>query len=148
MSMAVAADSTPSEDAAAVVFAVRCMELGDIAFVTDSWLRSAWCTENRKLKRNHVNRKDRETAGRSWWEAVRPQVQGLLRSPAVVVLVACDREDRGHIAGWLAMRAGLELRSHIKHAYRPWGVDVLLRTAAEDEIVADTPRRIALEIAR
>lgn len=119
----------PSPQAAAEVFVVRPMVEGDIPFVKDSWLRSAWHDENRKLKVRGVKWLDRSKAGRTWYASVRPYVERIIAEPAVVVLVACAREDEAHIAGWVAIRAGREIRSHVKHAYRPWRVDALLAAA-------------------
>lgn len=131
----------PPSGAAAEVFAVRRMVPGDVAFVVDSWLRSAWHSENQRLRATH-NRRQRESAGREWYAVIRPRVQALVADPMTAVLVACDKDDRNHIAAWVAIRGGVELRSHIKHLYRGWGVDALLRTAMEDELVGATPRRV------
>jgi hypothetical protein len=128
--------------AAAEVFMVRLMEPGDLAFVTDSWLRSAWHAEDRKLKRAHANRAERQRAGKSWFQAVRPHVEGLIRASNVQVIVACDRTDRAHIAGWMAVRDGEVIRSHVKLAYRPWAVDALLMSAL-DELNSVIPLEIA-----
>lgn len=131
-----------SRAGAGEVFVVRRMVADDVAFVTDSWLRSAWDKENRRLKSEGANRRERERAGRAWFDAIRPKVEALIGARATLVLVACDRDDATHIAGWVAIRDGQELRSHVKHAYRPWGVAELLRAAFEDEAVGDTPRRV------
>ncbi len=125
-----AAPPNPSGAAAEVVFRIRAMRPSDLAFVTDSWLRSAWDQENRRLRVTH-NRREREKAGKAWWPAARPKVEALIADEATAVIIACDRTDPDHIAGWLAIREGVELRSHVKHAYRPWGVGDLLRRAAD-----------------
>ncbi len=141
MKQASAAGQPPT--AAAEVFAIRRMVAADLAFVTDSWLRSAWHTENTKLRATH-NRRERERAGRAWFDAIRPRVTALIADRGTTVLVACDRPEPSHIAGWIAIREGREVRSHVKHAYRPWGVGELLRIAMEDEAVGDTPRRLEI----
>lgn len=135
--------ATPTPTAAAEVFLVRRMVAADLAFVTDSWLRSAWHAENKKLKASH-NARERERAGRAWFDAIRPRVEALIADRGTLVLVACDRAEPNHIAAWMAIREGREVRSHVKHAYRPWGVYELLVLAMEDEVVGDTPRRIGV----
>jgi hypothetical protein len=133
------AAATHSPEAAAAVFVVRLMEPGDLAFVTDSWLRSAWSPEAKKVKAGlraqgagvAATKRGILRARFSWFDAVRPRVTALIADVQTVTLVACDREDRNHIAGWVATRDGLELRSYVKDAYRPWGVDALLRSAME-----------------
>jgi len=129
-------------DAAREVFVCRRMVPADLAFVIDSWLRSAWHRESMRLKKTHT-RFQRINAGRSWFDAVRPRVSALVADPRAAVFVVCDREDQTHIAGWIALQGGQELRSYIKHAYRGWGVDDLLRAAATEEIAKTAPRRIA-----
>ncbi len=139
---AAASVDSPSE-AAAAVFLVRRMVPGDLAFVMDSWLRSAWHQENRKLRQTR-NSRERERAGRDWFDVVRPKVEILIRQRTTTVLVACDRSETNHLAGWVAFGPTGELRSHIKHAYRPWGVAALLKRAMDDELIGDTPRRLEI----
>ena len=116
---------------AAEVFRVRAMVDGDLAFVTDSWLRSAWHAEQRKLAARGVSKRERLRASRGWFAVVRPQVEALIASDGVLIAIACDRDDESHVAGWVAIRADQELKLYVKHAYRPWGIEALLRGAVE-----------------
>ncbi len=126
--------SPPVAEAAAEVFAIRAMLESDLPFVRDSWLRSAWGQEARKLRAKGVKARERVQAGRSWFDSVRPAVTEILAAPSVVVIVACCREDRAHIAGWLALRDREPVRSYVKQVYRPWDVEGLLRRAAVEEL--------------
>ena len=117
------------------VFTIRPMCEDDIAFVMDSWMRSAWNAENTKLRKTH-NRKQREKAGRAWFDAIRPKVRALLEDRKTTVLVAVCKEDPDHIAAWVAIRDGREMRSHIKHAYRGFGVDRMLKDAMDATVQA------------
>jgi hypothetical protein len=124
-----AAEALVSPEAAAEVFNVRPFAATDFAFVRDSWLRSAWGLENRKLKRRKVSARNRIQASRSWFDKVRPYVGELLNSGDLRVLVACCRETPDHIAAWMVIKDGAAIRLYIKQAYRGWGVDALLRGA-------------------
>lgn len=130
----------PPASAAAEVFLLRPMRAADTAFVMDSWLRSAWHVEERKLtaalKTSGASWTQRQRqirkAKRSWMEAVGPHARALVVAVGTTVAIVCDREDESHIAGWVAFREGRELRSHVKHAYRArWGVEDLLRAAMQ-----------------
>lgn len=120
-------DVAAAVEAASEVFGVRPMVADDMAFVRDSWLRSAWHAENCKLKLRRVKQRDRIRAGRSWWDGVRPHVTALLEDSQVRVIVACCRETPNHIAAWLAIKNGEPIRMYIKQAYRGFGVDRLLK---------------------
>jgi hypothetical protein len=104
---------------------------GDVPFVRDSWLRSAWHRESRKLQRQRVGQRERMRISKRFFEDIRPHVTMLIRDGAISVVIACDREDPNHIAGWIALRDGREVRLYVKQAYRPWGIDALLRAATE-----------------
>ena len=59
-----------------------------------------------------------------------------IEAPDVLILVAVDKNDDDHIAGWLAVRAGRKIGGAIKQAYRrdqngvSWGVGEMLTKAA------------------
>lgn len=131
------APATAAEFNAAVVevFEVRRMVAGDLAFVRDSWARSAWKREEAKLKADGMGRRGRERSRHPFYEMVRPHITERLEDSGVVVLVACAREDRGHIGGWVAVRNDdedrCELASYVKADYRPWGVAEMLKRAME-----------------
>lgn len=126
------AAAAPAHPVAAAFLLVRKMTPRDTTFVMDSWLRSAWHPEKRKLeaelkaRRSPWSHRDREVrrVKRAFMEAIRPRVEELMK--AGTVLVACDREDENNIAGWVAVLEGREVRSYIKLDYRGWGVDELL----------------------
>jgi hypothetical protein len=117
--------------AAAEVFRLRAMVPGDVAFVRDSWMRSAWSAEEQKLRARGVKQRDRWRMKRGWQSQVREHVTALIERSGAEFIVACDREDEDHIAGWLAVRDGKVLRVHVKQDYRPWDVEGYLRAAVE-----------------
>ena len=124
--------SNAQPSAAAQVFLVRPFRGGDLAFVRDSWLRSAWDVQNRALKADGVRSRARAIAGAAWQGINRPKVTALLLDPGgVTVTLACDRSDDDHLAGWLAVGPGPSvIYAYTKQAYRGWGLIQMLADAA------------------
>lgn len=121
----------PVISAAAQVFACRAFRAGDLPFVRDSWLRSAWDVQNRALKADGVKSRARALAGAAWHGINRPKVTALLLSPSgVTVSMACDRSDDDHLAGWLAVKGPSVIYAYTKAAYRGWGLIQMLADAA------------------
>lgn len=118
--------------AAAEVFRLRAMVPGDVPFIRDSWMRSAWSVEEQKLRARGVKQRDRWRMKRSWQTEVRAYVTALIEKSGARFVVACDREDEDHIAAWMAVRDGKVLRLHVKLDYRPWDVEGYLRSAVAE----------------
>ena len=117
---------------AAEVFTVRGYDPAtDLAFVKDSWLRSAWGQENQRLKeREGKSARVRRGIGVDWYARHRPLVAAKLESGLIVVWVAVDRTDRDHIGAWLATRNGATHYAYTKEAYRGWGLIKMLAGVA------------------
>ena len=123
-----AATHPGDSSAAAAVFDVRPFESGDMAFVRDSWLRSAWHREDRRLRLEGKSRNAREIAGAAWYGINRAHVTTLIGTADV--LVAVDKTDTDHIGGWMAVAEGEPLYAYVKNAYRGWGIAKLLADTA------------------
>jgi hypothetical protein len=121
----------PAPETLSDVFAVRAMRPGDIAFIRDSWLRSAWDVEKRRQQANGVKGRRLYGNGVRWYATHRPLVTRLLeRRDGVTVWVACELQDPDHIGGWLATRFGCVEYAYVKAAYRGFGIVKMLAAAA------------------
>ena len=123
---------SPAEE----IFEVRPFRSSDMAFVMDSWLRVGWWQESQRLRTLGYNRFKRSAARDPWFRQNRSQAEKMLVTDGVTVLVAVDREDDNHIAGWIAVYAGRRVAGAVKGAYQmdhngePWGVEDMLSRAA------------------
>ena len=124
-------NALPDIAPAAEVFTVRAFQAGDLAFVRDSWLRSAWGAEKRRLQAEKVRSRAIGVAGAAWYGLHRPKVTQLVLGGGVTITVACERDDANRIGGWLAI--GPErtvVYCYVKQAYRGFGLIRMLADAA------------------
>lgn len=115
-------ESPPSHDEHAepvnpgkgVAVQVRVGEPGDIAFITDSWLRSYACDQWTSCP----------GGPREYFDTQRQVVAACLQSSEV--LVACPEDGLDQILGWLCWRPHVLHYVYVKPYYRRRGVGMLL----------------------